>query len=82
LVDAIDAALERGLLRPLFHELAHEVREYGNLGAHPDDEQLANANAESARQILEFPVTLHRGAPSPRSHCSSSSPGPVHSDGT
>lgn len=58
LVDAIDAALERGILRPLFHDLAHEVREYGNLSAHPDDGQLANANAESARQILEFARVL------------------------
>lgn len=54
LVDAIDAALKNGVLRKAFHDLAHEIRQYGNLGAHPDDDQLHNANHENARQVLEF----------------------------
>jgi hypothetical protein len=41
-------------LRKQFHELANEIREYGNLGAHPDDDQLANANKGNASKILDF----------------------------
>jgi len=54
LVDAIDNALESGILRTAFHPLANEIRRYGNLGAHPDDDQLQNANQQSASQVLEF----------------------------
>jgi hypothetical protein len=54
LVDAIDAAIKNGVLRKSFHALAEEIRHYGNLGAHPDDDQLMNANRESASQVLEF----------------------------
>jgi len=54
LVDAIDAAIRQGVLRKAFAPLAQEVREYGNLGAHPDDEQLKNATQESAGQLLGF----------------------------
>jgi len=41
-----------------FHGLADEVRHYGNLGARPDDDQLENANSESAEQVLEFAQLL------------------------
>jgi uncharacterized protein DUF4145 len=54
LVDAIDFALKSNILRKAFHPLADEIRQYGNLGAHPDDDQLANANHESAQHVLEF----------------------------
>jgi hypothetical protein len=54
LVDAIDHAVSTGILRKAFHALADEIRHYGNLGAHPDDDQLPNANRESAEQVLEF----------------------------
>lgn len=54
LVDAIDAAIKNGVLRKSFHALAEEIRHYGNLGAHPDDDQLMNANRETASQVLEF----------------------------
>ena len=54
LVDAINYALENAILRPAFHPLAEEVREYGNLGAHPDDDQLTNATQDNAQQVLEF----------------------------
>lgn len=54
LVDAINHALENNILRKAFHPIAEEIREYGNLGAHPDDDQLANANPESAQHVLEF----------------------------
>jgi hypothetical protein len=54
LVDAISAAIKDGVLRKAFHPVAEEIRQYGNLGAHPDDDQLKNANRESAQQVLEF----------------------------
>ena len=54
LVDAINAALADGTLRKAFKPLAEEVRQYGNLGAHPDDDNLAATNQATARQVLEF----------------------------
>ena len=54
LVDAINAAIKQDVLRKAFHPLAEEVREDGNLGAHPDDEQLDNATKEAAEHVMEF----------------------------
>jgi len=54
LADAIQEAINNGILRKAFHEIATEIREYGNLGAHPDDDQLSNANTEKAETILSF----------------------------
>ncbi|MCH8922432.1 MAG: DUF4145 domain-containing protein [Planctomycetes bacterium] len=54
LVDAIRHAIDNGILRRQFHDVANEIREYGNLGAHPDDDQLGNCNAESAGHLLDF----------------------------
>ena len=54
LIDAIHHAVSSSILRRAFQPLAEEIRQYGNLGAHPDNDQLANANQTSAQQILEF----------------------------
>jgi len=54
LVDAIDYAIEQGVLRKSFHAVATEIREYGNLGAHPDDDQLSNVTKEKAQLIFNF----------------------------
>ncbi len=54
LVDAIDHAVSQNILRAPFHPLATEIRQYGNLGAHPDDDQLQNATRENAEQVIEF----------------------------
>ncbi len=54
LVDAIKYAGDQNILRKAFHAVAEEIRQYGNLGAHPDDDQLANANRENTAQVLEF----------------------------
>ena len=54
LVDAIDHAIRNSILRKAFQTLAEEIRQYGNLGAHPDDDQLESATRESAYQVLEF----------------------------
>jgi uncharacterized protein DUF4145 len=54
LVAAIDHAISQNILRPQFHDIATEIRQYGNLGAHPDDDQLQNVNRDNAQQVLEF----------------------------
>lgn len=54
LVDAIGHALQSNVLRKAFQPLAEEIRQYGNLGAHPNDDQLQNANRQNAHQVLEF----------------------------
>jgi hypothetical protein len=54
LVDAIAHAINTGILRRQFHSLATEIRQYGNLGAHPDDDQLQSVTLDNARQLLEF----------------------------
>ena len=51
---AISYAVKNGILRKAFHPLAQEIKGYGNLGAHPDDEQLENASKETATQVLRF----------------------------
>ena len=58
LAAAIKHAVDTGILRKPLHDLANEIREYGNLGAHPDDDQLANATRENAEQILAFAQLL------------------------
>ncbi|MDP1714430.1 MAG: DUF4145 domain-containing protein [Anaerolineales bacterium] len=54
LVDAIDYVMKEGILRKPFHKVATEIRQYGNLGAHPDDDQLVNVNEKNAKQVLDF----------------------------
>lgn len=54
LVDAINHAISENILRTPFHSIAEEIRQYGNLGAHPDDDQLTNANRDNAQQVLDF----------------------------
>jgi hypothetical protein len=54
LVDAINEAVENNILRPPFHPVATEIRKYGNLGAHPDDNQLSNITRENAQLVLDF----------------------------
>lgn len=54
LVEAINAALASGVLRKAFHPLAEEIRQFGNLGAHPDDDNLEAASQDNAHHVLEF----------------------------
>ena len=51
---ALEHAIASGILRKPLHALAREIKEYGNLGAHPDDEQLESADHESAAHVLRF----------------------------
>lgn len=50
----IDAAKADGTIPKRYHSLADEIRKYGNIGAHPDDDNLALATAENAQHLLEF----------------------------
>ena len=54
LVDQINHAIGNDILRKSFHEMANEIRAYGNLSAHPDDDQLTNCTKENAQELLEF----------------------------
>lgn len=54
LSDAIDNAMKGGTLRKPFHDIATEIRQYGNIGAHPDDDQLSNIDKAKATDILSF----------------------------
>lgn len=54
LVDQIKEAEAKDILRACFKGLATEIRQYGNLGAHPDDDQLANCNKDHADLLLQF----------------------------
>lgn len=54
LADAIQHAVANGMLRTAFHPLAEEIRQFGNLSAHPDDDQLKNANEDNAKHVLHF----------------------------
>lgn len=58
LVDAIKAATDGAVLRRAFHPLAEEIRLYGNLGAHPDDDLAGVATEANARQVLQFAALL------------------------
>lgn len=54
LVDQIDFSIKENILRRPFHQVATEIRQYGNLGAHPDDEQLVDVGEGNAKQVLDF----------------------------
>lgn len=54
LVDAIDHAINNGIIRKALCGIATEIREYGNIGAHPDDDQLSNIDKDKAKHILDF----------------------------
>ena len=54
LADQIDAAKLNGTIPKRYHSLADEIRVFGNIGAHPDEDQAINANRENAEQILGF----------------------------
>ncbi len=56
-----NATIGRDIFREAFHPVATEIREYGNLGAHPDDNQLGKFNSaifkgNLFRLIIRIPV--------------------------
>jgi len=54
LAQQIDAAKSDEIIPKRYHLLADEIREYGNIGAHPDDDKVELATSENAHQLLEF----------------------------
>lgn len=54
LAKQLDSAKKEKTLPTRYHSLADEIREYGNIGAHPDDDQVLNVTKESAERLLEF----------------------------
>lgn len=54
LVEQIDAAKADGTIPRRYHVLADEIRHYGNIGAHPDDDKAELVNEPNAKQLLKF----------------------------
>jgi len=50
----IDELKEKGLLSDATANLAHGVRQFGNFGAHPNDDLLAQVTSEDARIALDI----------------------------
>jgi hypothetical protein len=50
----VDDLLSKGLITKSLHDAAHEIRYFGNFGAHPRDDGLVNINDEDARQLLQL----------------------------
>jgi Domain of unknown function (DUF4145) len=50
----IDDLLSKGLITKSLHDAAHEIRYFGNFGAHPRDDGLDNISNEDVRQILQL----------------------------
>lgn len=58
LVDQIDVLLANGLITKNLTETAHEIRHFGNFGAHPSDDALDNTNNEDAEMIGQLTFDL------------------------
>lgn len=54
LYNQIEAAKANDTIPRRYHQLADEVREFGNIGAHPDDDRLQLVTGENALLLLEF----------------------------
>lgn len=60
LVDQIDALFANGLITKDLKDTAHEIRQFGNFGAHPSDDALDNTNSEDAEMIGQLTFDLIR----------------------
>ena len=62
-MDQIDKMLEDELITNSLHEAAHEVRYFGNFGAHPRDDHLDAIAAKDADAVMgvvrSFTVDLY-----------------------
>jgi hypothetical protein len=54
LIDQIDALHSSGLITQSLHEAAHEIRHFGNFGAHPRDDGLDDITEDDANIILKL----------------------------
>ena len=53
LLDQIDELKSKGIMDKATASLAHGVRHFGNYGAHPQDDLLADVTQDDARLILD-----------------------------
>lgn len=58
LFDQINAAKAAGTIPTAYHDLADEIREFGNIGAHPKDDKSHLVTAENAKHLLGFVALL------------------------
>jgi hypothetical protein len=54
LAQQIDSAKADGTIPKRYHEIADEIRLYGNIGAHPDDDKMSCVTTENCRHLIEF----------------------------
>jgi len=58
--EQIDALFDAGLITKDLKETAHEIRHFGNFGAHPSDDQLDNTTCEDAELVDRLTMDLIR----------------------
>lgn len=58
--EQIDALFNAGLITKDLKETAHEIRHFGNFGAHPSDDQLDNTTWEDAKLVDRLTMDLIR----------------------
>lgn len=56
----IDALFEKGFITKDLKETAHEIRHFGNFGAHPSDDLLDNTTLEDSKIIDRLTIDLIR----------------------
>lgn len=58
--EQIDKLFEEGYITKQLKDTAHEIRHFGNFGAHPSDDQLDNTTSEDARIVDNLTFDLIR----------------------
>lgn len=58
--EQIDALFAAGFITKQLNETAHEIRHFGNFGAHPSDDQLDNTTEEDAKMVDRLTMDLIR----------------------
>lgn len=54
LVDQINEAKKNGTIPARYHEIADEIRHYGNVGAHPSDDKASCVTNDNCHLLIEF----------------------------
>ncbi len=54
LKEQINDMLTKGLITRNLHDAAHEVRYFGNFGAHPQDDNLDDISSDDARAVIDI----------------------------
>lgn len=58
--EQIDSLFDAGFITKQLKETAHEIRHFGNFGAHPSDDQLDNTTQEDAEMVDRLTMDLIR----------------------